>query len=398
LGGLGERIAARVAQVTYDDADALERVTAEIRALITGAPLPATIATPISEAYAAIGDDVFVAVRSSGTAEDLAEASFAGMHDTYLDIAGTDAVLDAVKCCWASLWTARATSYRHAKSFGHKHGIAVVVQTMVPAEVSGVMFTANPITTATDEIVINASFGLGEAIVSGITLPDTYVIDTGRLRVKERTLGTKEKRVVRDPKNEFGTIVQETPAAKRGQFSLSADQAVGLARLGLRVQQHYGDFPQDVEWAFANGQFYLLQARPVTGVDLTWDADIDAWQWLSPAPDDTVWTRAWSDEAWTGAITPLFYSYRAHTFTFSNEGAQTVWNQPQLSRLRIFKYYQGSAYYNCEIDRQLVSNTAFPSTRNGMLANIPPAWHTEVLKAPFKLSTYLNMQLRMQFL
>ncbi|HEV7534070.1 MAG TPA: PEP/pyruvate-binding domain-containing protein, partial [Acidimicrobiia bacterium] len=162
--GLGDKIAAIVAELKYDDPDQLEALTGEIRELIVGAALPDGLATEITAAYTALGES-YVAVRSSGTAEDLAEASFAGMHDTYLDIKGAANLLDAVKRCWASMYTARATAYRHNKGFDHAESrIAVVVQQMVESEVSGVMFTGNPMTTATDEIVVNASWGLGEAI------------------------------------------------------------------------------------------------------------------------------------------------------------------------------------------------------------------------------------------
>jgi pyruvate,water dikinase len=337
-------------------------------------------------------------VRSSGTAEDLEGASFAGLHDTYLDVTTVDGVLDAVRRCWASLWTARAVSYRQTKGFGQTAAIAVVVQQMVASEVAGVMFTANPLTAATDEVVINASWGLGEAIVAGITTPDEYVLNHSRLRVTERTLGSKEKQVVRDPQTGRGTVVEDVPDARREAFTLSDAQAQELAALGLRVQRHYGDFPQDTEWALADGAFYLLQARPVTGVDLSWDADVDAWQILPDVPDDTVWTRAWTDSVWCGGISPLMYSVRAWGITYSNEVCQSIYGQPDIARTRMWKYHRGGAYYNCTQDRLFVSRTAWPSTRPGMLDHTPPAWQEEVLGAPFSVVSYLKMQARMALL
>ena len=135
--------------------------------------MPADVAKRIRELYSTLGNNSYVAVRSSGTAEDMAEASFAGLHDTYLDVVGADAVIDAVKRCWASMWTARATSYRNALGFDHMQArIAVVVQRMIESEVSGVMFTGNPLTARTDEIVINASWGLGEGDRLGRLTPD----------------------------------------------------------------------------------------------------------------------------------------------------------------------------------------------------------------------------------
>ena len=396
--GLGRQIEALADGLDHEYAEELERVTAKVRDLITSRDLPEGIASQIRAAYAELGDTSYVAVRSSGTAEDLADASFAGMHDTYLDIAGTHAVLDAVKRCWASLWTARAASYRNTKGFAHSHGIAVVVQTMVPSEVSGVMFTANPMTAATDEIMINASWGLGEAIVSGITNPDEYAVAHGDLRLRRRVLGDKEKRVVRNPETGVGTIDEDMPAAQREQFSLTDDQARNLADLGRRVQEFYDDFPQDIEWGYANRSFQLLQSRPITGVDFAWDKDVDGWQWLPEEADDNVWTRGWSDNVWTGAITPLMYSFRARSFTHANTYTSRLFGEVEAQSMRKWMYYRGGAYYNSNLERTLVSNTAWPATRAGMLANIPPAWHEEVLAAPFSLTNYVKGHARLQLL
>lgn len=396
-GGLGDEMAGRIGALDYESADALERVTAEVRDMVTGRAMAPQIADQITAAYAQLGAGTYVAVRSSGTAEDLADASFAGMHDTYLDISGADAVVHAVQRCWASLWTARAASYRSTRGFDHTHGIAVVVQTMVPAEVSGVMFTANPMTAATDEIVINSSWGLGEAIVSGIATPDEYVVAHSDLRVKDRRVGDKEQRVVRDPQTGVGTVTEDVPADERAELTLSDEQASQLAELGRRVQQHYGDVPQDIEWGCAEGHFHLLQSRPVTGVELSWDADVDDWQWLAEPGEDEVWTRAWSDNIWTGAITPLMYSFRARSFTTSSEWAQRLYGHEDTASLRMWRYHKAGAYYNCRLEKQFVSRTSFPATRPAMLENIPPAWHEEVLSAPFSLTGYVKMHAKIQF-
>jgi rifampicin phosphotransferase len=396
--GAGEKIDALVAELTYDDAEALERLTSEIRRTVTERPLPDAVAHAIRSAYGELVEGTYVAVRSSGTAEDLADASFAGLHDTYLDIVGSDGVLDAVRRCWASLWTARAVSYRNTKGFGQGNGIAVVVQTMVPSEVAGVMFTANPVTSATDEIVINASWGLGEAIVSGITTPDEFTVSHRDLRIKQRTLGSKEKRVVRDPASAQGTVEVDTPAAERERFSLTDEQIADLARLGRRVQDHYGDFPQDTEWGYANEQFYLLQSRPVTGVDLSWDAELENWQWNDEAPDDQVWSRAWADAVWSGGCTPLFYSLRGPCQKIAIEYGLDIWGVREAKGLRAHKYWKGTPYYNCSLEKEVLEKTAFSATRAGMLDHVPPAWHQEILDAPFNFLQYLRLQARCQFI
>jgi pyruvate,water dikinase len=178
---LAPKIRAIVDGIDFGDAVDVEQRCAEIRELITGAELPPAMAGEIRRVYQSLGHEVFVAVRSSGTAEDMAESSFAGQHDTYLDVRGEEAVVDAVQRCWASLWSARATAYR--QRIGIEQGsvsIAVVIQAMISPESSGVLFTANPLTTAVDELVVNASWGLGEAIVSGIVTPDQYILNTGK--------------------------------------------------------------------------------------------------------------------------------------------------------------------------------------------------------------------------
>ena len=390
--GLADKIATIIGELNYDDPDQLEARTGEIRELVVGATLPKNLVDDIAAAYAELGD-VHVAVRSSGTAEDLAEASFAGMHDTYLDIKGLDNLLDAIKRCWASMYTARATAYRFNKGFAHAESrIAVVVQQMVESEVSGVMFTGNPMTTATDEYVVNASWGLGEAIVSGIANPDEYLLNRETLAVRDKTLGSKAVRVVRAPSGS-GTVTEAVPEDEQGRFCLSDDQAAELGILGRKVTKYYGHFPQDIEWGYAGGSFYLLQSRPVTGAAFSWDAEIDAWQTASD-DDETIWTRAWADEIWTGAITPLMYSVRARCFTEANAYSQTLWGMNETAKMRMWKYYKGAAYFNCKVDRSTLSNLIWPQFRPAMAANLPPQWRDEVLASPFRVGTWLRMQAR----
>ncbi len=350
--GLTERIVELVAELCYDDPDALDRQTAAIRQFIVAAPMPAEISTQIATAYAGLGDGAFVAVRSSGTAEDLADASFAGQHDTYLDVVGAEEVIDAVRRCWASLWTTRATGYRKHHDFDHAAvAIAVVVQKMVTSEVSGVMFTGNPLTTATDETVINATWGLGEALVQGIITPDQFVVQVPQYTVVEELLGAKESRIVRDRSQGRGVIEQDVPAQERARASLNSRQIVDLARLGQTVQEYYGGYPQDIEWAIEGGTLYLLQSRPVTGVDFTWDADVDRGH-LQAAAVDTVWTRAYADAIMTGSPGALQYACR--TPQFSNRHMRRMWEIfgfPDLAEMRAFKYWKGQWYFNVDTER-----------------------------------------------
>ncbi|WP_369133924.1 PEP/pyruvate-binding domain-containing protein [Modestobacter sp. I12A-02662] len=231
-----------LAALAPDDVDRSAELARQARERILSTPMPRRTADAVTAAYRALGEPS-VAVRSSATAEDLPSASFAGQQDTYLEITGVDAVLDAVHRCWASLWTDRAVLYRARNGVDSAQTwLAVVVQEMVDAAVAGVLFTANPVTGHRGESVVDASPGLGEAVVSGAVDPDHFVVRTGTGAVVERRIGDGTGR----------------PAC------LTDEQVAELVRLGGRVQQHFGA-PQDIEWAFdRDGGAWLTQARPVT--------------------------------------------------------------------------------------------------------------------------------------
>ncbi len=380
----------------YADPDQLEADTAKIRDAIVACNLPDGLAREIAGAYRQLGDEPYVAVRSSGTAEDLEGASFAGQYDTYLDIRGDDALLDAVRRCWASMWTARVTAYRHDKGFDQGDiGIAVVVQTMVEPQVSGVMFVGNPMNARADEIVINASWGLGEAIVSGAVTPDEYIVARDTLQVKGRTLGSKELRVVRDQEAGSGTLQEPVPATLQEEHTLSDEQAGELAELGRRVTAYYEGLPQDTEWAFADGSFYLLQSRPVTGVDFTWEEDLDLWP-SKPVEEDAIWTRAAADEWWTGAITPLMWSIRGYWVNAAAAGNYQPFGIGDLAEMRWMKYRHGTMYYNTRVDELMAEYTLPPSLRAPMLSRLHPSQLDKAMNAPFDLWRCLKMFARIE--
>ena len=371
--------------IDYENLDGLEQETTKIRDAIVACAFPDALAAEIVGAYEKLGDAPYVAVRSSGTAEDLEGASFAGQYDTYLDIKGEEALLDAVRRCWASMWTARVVAYRQSKGFGHSDiGIAVVVQTMVEANVAGVMFVGNPMNARADEIVINASWGLGEAVVSGRITPDEYIVARDTLKVKVRTLGSKEIRVVRDPKSGSGTVEEPVPDDLRGRHTLSDEQLGGLADLGRRVTVYYDGLPQDIEWASAGGSFFLLQSRPVTGVAFTWEEDLDLWPSI-PEEEDAIWTRAAADEWWTGAITPLMWSIRGYWLHAAHVGSYTPFNMGDLAEMRWMKYRHGTMYYNTRVDELMAQYSLPPSLRAPMLARLHPSQLEEAMSKPFDL-------------
>jgi len=244
-----------------EDAPTLDSTSAAIRARFASATVRREAADAIRAAYAALGRPP-VAVRSSATTEDLPDLSFAGQQDTILNVIDDTALLHAVVQCWSSLWTARAMAYRARNGIAHEDAaLAVIVQQMVASEVSGVLFTANPLTGKRSETVIEATFGLGEALVSGRVEPDRYLVDLPAGRLLERRIGAKALSI--RPRADGGTFeAQEDPAER---VTLTESAVLALAELGRRVATLF-DAPQDIEWAQADGRFHLLQARPITSL------------------------------------------------------------------------------------------------------------------------------------
>ncbi len=213
--------------------------------------------------YGELGADAPVAVRSSATAEDLPGMSFAGQLETYLNVRGGDEVIRSVKRCWASLWTGRAIGYRQRQGIRPEDvSIAVVVQRLVAAQAAGVVFTANPMTGARDELMINAAWGLGEAIVSGRVTPDTIVINKQTGAITSQKIASKSVMTVR---LDLGTREEPVPADKQQRATLEPAQAAELARLGVKIEQLYGQ-AMDIEWAISDGRIFIVQARPVTAL------------------------------------------------------------------------------------------------------------------------------------
>jgi pyruvate,water dikinase len=269
-GGLLMRLLAVLDEIDPGDPATVAPACARVREAVLEHPMPASVADSIRAAYAGLPGDPYVAVRSSGTAEDLAGASFAGLHDTYLDIRGSEDVVAAVQACWASLFTERATAYRAGHGFDH--GVArmgVVVQRMVESEAAGVMFTGNPLTEACDELVINSTWGLGETVVQGAVNPDQIIVRPDDLRILDTVVGHKTAQMVRNPAGK-GAHEIEVPADQADRISIPDDALRELADLGRRVQEYYDGIPQDIEWALHGGTVYLLQSRPITGVNFAW--------------------------------------------------------------------------------------------------------------------------------
>jgi len=254
---------ADMAALSRHDAATIEAATAAIRARIVAAPLPGDVAAAVTAAYAALGADVPVAVRSSAIGEDTGEASFAGLQDTYLWVSGAAAVLDHVRRCWASLYNTEAVSYRLRQKMPQRDvAMAVVVQQMVDPRSAGVMFTCSPTTGDRSVIAIEGSWGLGSVLVGGEVTPDSFVVSKVTGEIVRRTVSEKVRLHRQAPEGQ-GTWSVDVAAGLRSRPCLTDEEIRALARLGSQVERHYGT-PQDIEWAIAGEQILLLQSRAET--------------------------------------------------------------------------------------------------------------------------------------
>ena len=281
--GLKEKILSTIKRINMENTAQLEQKASEIQLTITQQKMPKELEEEIIEAYNNMNVDqsmmkaassdvlnimktsrepIFVAVRSSATTEDLKTASFAGQQETFLNIKGSAQLVDAVKRCWASLFTARAIYYREKKGFEHEKSlIAVVVQKMINSDKSGVTFTINPATNNKEEIIIEAVFGLGEGIVSGQIAPDRYVIDKETNKIKEKAVSFKPIYITRSSNG--NTIKSNLPPEKASEQVLENYEIIKLANYARDLEDHY-QYPQDIEWAIEYGKIYILQTRAVT--------------------------------------------------------------------------------------------------------------------------------------
>jgi pyruvate,water dikinase len=243
-----------------DERESIRSLSAHIRQVIEGLSIPDDIASAIIDAIVRLGDESAYAVRSSATAEDLPTASFAGQQDTYLNVIGSKAVLEHVSKCWASLFTERAVTYRLRNGFDHRNiRMAVVVQKMVFPKSSGIMFTADPVTGNRKVVSIDASFGLGEALVSGLVNADVYKVRGGA--IVDKSIAAKTFAI--DAVSGGGTREHSIELEKQQQPSLTDVQAIQLAQIGRKIESHFGS-PQDIEWCLVDDEFHVVQSRPIT--------------------------------------------------------------------------------------------------------------------------------------
>ncbi len=272
--GIRDQVVNKIEAIDVEDTKELAKVSEEVRNLILATPMSQELSNEIIKAYGKLGEkkiawltsseEEYVAVRSSATAEDLPEASFAGQQETFLNVKGRQNLVKTVQRCWSSLFTARAVYYRRKNNFPtDKVGIAVVVQKMVESQISGVMFTAEPTGDET-KIVIEAGFGLGEAIVSGSVTPDTYIVDKGAFKIIEKKIHEQSFKIVRKGKE---NVREKLSGAMARKQKIDDKTIVQLAKLGKQIENHYKN-PQDIEWAVENKELFIVQSRPITTLGL----------------------------------------------------------------------------------------------------------------------------------
>ncbi len=291
---LVSRAKATVDKLAKAEPQAKGPILADLRGAIINAPLAEDVRREIETQYRALAAG-HVAVRSSGTAEDLPGHSFAGQYDTYLGVADLAGCVEAVKKCWASLWTLRAYEYREKNGFDHlKIGMAVIVQTLVAADVSGVIFTVDPLTGGRSRIIIEACFGLGDALVSGKVTPDRFVVHKRSFRIPSRAIS--EKKVERVLAGNGQVQEQAVPKEKSSACCLDEKQIRKLAKLAKKVENGFG-CPQDIEWAICNGKIFFLQSRPITALP-----PVKSWE------DRQIWCCSPAKEVMPDVMTPMSLS------------------------------------------------------------------------------------------
>lgn len=360
---IGSSIVTLITGADPNDTAELEAISQKIGELFAKGEIPLEIEKEIASSYRHM-DNTPVAVRSSGTAEDLPGASFAGQHETYLNIQGTEAVLSAIKRCWASLWTARAISYRLSNDIEQDTvSLAVVVQRLIFSDSSGVMFTANPTNGKRNEILISSAWGLGEAIVSSLVTPDTAVVDKNSNKVLLLDIADKQIMTVRTANGS-----EEKPVDKhiRKKVSLTKEQIINLATLGQSIEKYYG-MPMDVEWALENGKFYIVQARPITVLPPEWKL-----------PEKGVYyTKGSLAEHLPNPATPLFATLGLDS---ANKAAKVLWSHmfgksmPKLlPQNGAYTTINGYVYLSCVYKPLLIIAKSFSprSIREGAMNSVP---------------------------
>ena len=377
-GSLDARIKDIVVQTDFGDSEAVSAAAEKIREHILEHPMSMDLEASIAKACSQFPAGTLFAVRSSAIAEDKVDASFAGQQDTFLNVRQQN-VTESSRRCWASYWTARAMTYRHDRGVDQTAtGIAVVVQRMVDAISSGIMFTIDPIGKK-EEVVIEASWGLGESIASGIVMPDRFVCDRKRLQLIDKRINRKIKGVFLRSENSMPVDID---LEKQMLASLEDRTAEELAQIGMRLERHFGA-PQDVEWALDKNGIAILQCRPITTLE----------------NQETIWTRAYGDEYWADATTPLFYSYMGDYLTkYVNWEGSRIMGYRSLDGVPLLRLHKAHIYFNTFVLEEIFTyNPRFSRTKE-LLNYFPEGDRVRIANAPTKIVARLWAEVRISIL
>jgi pyruvate,water dikinase len=346
---LTEYLSRMLGKINYDNHDAVKDAAEKIKAKIVNQEMPTHIKNDITEAYNKLRGDtkaLHFAVRSSCTFEDLPDSSFAGQYDTYLGVSGNTDLFIRIRNCWASLWNERVLVYRERKNIDHlKALMAVIVQPMIACKQSGVMFTVNPLSNKRDEICINASWGLGEVIVTGEVAGDEYIVNKESMDINIQRIGNKNIEYVQQPK---GTKRIQTDSNKRKQQCLSGEQIRKLALIGSKVEEHF-KCPQDIEWGIADNDIYIFQARDITTLDKNKDVIKNVIKELETRAYDrkTVWCNTLLSEI---IPSPKPLTWEVLKLGLSKEGCFGIYEREvglgKVAAEGLLDLIAGKPYYN----------------------------------------------------
>jgi len=383
-----------IQDIDYSNYETIETCSRKIKEEIERASLPPKLVEEMKKTFEALGINNFV-VRSSGLSEDLPTASFAGQYESFLNLKSFDDILQYIKRCYSSVWTSRAIVYRNENQIPHDNAeLAVIIQKMIPAKSAGVLFTADPISLESSNLLIESNFGLGESVMSGESSPDQYTVLKPRsvkkkiFKILKKRIGLKN--VAAHPKsseNENGIEYIKLSDEMNRKSSLSDEQIIQLAQIGREIEHQFGS-PQDIEWAIdQNDQIHLLQTRPITSMK-------------SAQPvEKIIWTRGYADDYWNDSVTPLFFDLLGDQLTLTvNMELNSLMGYERMEK-RLMKPFKAHVYFNLEVMKRKVEYEIPGFIRNEDLLNYFPEGSGEfgqktIKKLPFRLLKRIVAELR----
>ncbi|MHA2424655.1 MAG: PEP/pyruvate-binding domain-containing protein, partial [Candidatus Thorarchaeota archaeon] len=380
-----------LSSIDYNSPETIKNASEKITSAIQSIRIDDKILNEIKIAYAKL-ELSRVAVRSSATAEDLAEASFAGQYETYLNVIDEKSLINNVRNCYASIWTPRAISYRQRNSIPHEAvKLAVLVQSMVDAKTAGVLFTDDPTGTPLTQMVIESNYGLGESVVSGKASPDRYIISRKDnpvfkdYKLLSTEIGTKDV-VIQPDSSGSGVSHQSVTVDISQSSSLSEEEALALAEIGTSLEKLFNS-PQDIEWAIdEDGSIHVLQSRPITVL-------------RERSEDEIFWSRGYSDDYWNDNVTPLFFDLLGKQLKYIvNIELNDIMGYKDMPS-ELLKLYKAHAYFNLDVLRTKVVNEIPPFVRSDDVLNYFPEGHgpfgKETMRSlPFALTNRIKAELR----